>query len=73
MMSFYLIHVTNKRPVGRPYRTKYIVLEWLFMWWLGTLIGGAILYAIEPAPGGAMLFISGIIWYIGTLIECYIP
>jgi len=41
--------MATKRPVGRPYKKKYIVLEWLFLWWLGTLIGGCLLYTSDAA------------------------
>jgi len=63
--------MTTKRPVGRPYKKKYIALEWLFLWWIGTLVGGLILYQFETEPGLAMLAVSGLTWLIGTLVDCY--
>jgi hypothetical protein len=67
----HLIGMAVKRPVGRPYKPKYKALEWLLLWWVGTLLGGLVLYQIDPQPGLAMLAISGLLWWVGTLVDCY--
>lgn len=64
----------TRQTAGRPRKIKTIVIEWLAIYWLGTLLGGlGWLWLGGGMPALAMLAISGLLWWLGSLVDLWWP
>ena len=64
----------NKNPVGRPKKLKTLVLEWLAERWVETGLCGLVwLWLGGGEPAYHLLALSGLLWWLGSLVDVYWP
>ena len=64
----------NKKSVGRPRKLKTLVLGQLIVYWLMTGLSGLVwLYFGGEDPARVMLAVSGLLWWLGSLVDLWWP
>jgi len=64
----------KKNPVGRPRKLKTLVIEQLIVYWLATGLSGLVwLFYGGEDPARAMLAVSGLLWWMGSLVDLWWP
>jgi hypothetical protein len=66
--------IPEKNQVGRPKKIKTLVLEWLAEHSVETALCGLVWLSLGgEEPAWYLLALSGLLWWLGSLVDVYWP